>query len=265
MKKLFLIVAAIFVAVSFSACSDDDDNGHASDKPVLVKQYIVTEVGEYTETYNIEYDSQNRISRLYTKRSSSEKEYSFSYEGNMLTETDTETDYDYNDNGDPYIYTTITKCELNKDGYIEKAIDTYYDNGDYTLFSYKDGYLQSIQSKNSSPKCVYNWNNGNLASYENGAEVTTITYSQVVATPTNLDLNFVDEYYGSYNFWGFLGKKSKNLPEKLVIKSKESANTLTITYQYELNSNKTISKVLVSEVQTGDYNESRNYSIKFVY
>lgn len=154
---------------------------------------------------------------------------------------------------------------LNKDGYIEKAIDTYYDNGDYTLFSYKDGYLQSIQSKNSSPKCVYNWNNGNLASYENGAEVTTITYSQVVATPTNLDLNFVDEYYGSYNFWGFLGKKSKNLPEKLVIKSKESANTLTITYQYELNSNKTISKVLVSEVQTGDHNESRNYSIKFVY
>lgn len=26
MKKLFLIVAALFVAVSFSACSDDDDN-----------------------------------------------------------------------------------------------------------------------------------------------------------------------------------------------------------------------------------------------
>ena len=43
MKKLFLIVAAIFVAVSFSACSDDDDNGHASDKPVLVKQCIITE------------------------------------------------------------------------------------------------------------------------------------------------------------------------------------------------------------------------------
>ncbi len=147
----------MFAAVSFSACSDDDDNGHVSDKPVLVKQYIVTEVGEYTETYNIEYDSQNRISRIYTKRSSSEKEYSFSYEGNMLTVTDTETDYDYNDNGDPYIYTTITKCELNKDGYIEKAIDTYYDNGDYTLFSYKDGYLQSIQSKNSLPKCIYRY------------------------------------------------------------------------------------------------------------
>ena len=137
MKKLFLIVYDIFVAVSLSAFSDYDDNGHVSDKPVLVKQYNVTEVGGYTETYNIEYDNQNRISRIYTKRSSSEKEYSFSYEGNMLTETDTETDYDYNDNGDPYIYTTITKCELNKDGYIEKAIDTYYDNGNYPLVELK--------------------------------------------------------------------------------------------------------------------------------
>ena len=26
MKKLFLLVAAMFAAVSFSACSDDDDN-----------------------------------------------------------------------------------------------------------------------------------------------------------------------------------------------------------------------------------------------
>ena len=30
MKKLFLIVAAMFAVVSFSACSDDDDNKGAS-------------------------------------------------------------------------------------------------------------------------------------------------------------------------------------------------------------------------------------------
>ena len=41
MKKLFLIVAAMFAAVSFSACSDDDDNGHVSDKPVLVDFWAV--------------------------------------------------------------------------------------------------------------------------------------------------------------------------------------------------------------------------------
>ena len=37
MKKLFLIVAAMFAVVSFSACSDDDDNGSGSDlaRPAL--------------------------------------------------------------------------------------------------------------------------------------------------------------------------------------------------------------------------------------
>ena len=35
MKKLFLIVAAMFAAVSFSACSDDDDNGDSSALPSL--------------------------------------------------------------------------------------------------------------------------------------------------------------------------------------------------------------------------------------
>lgn len=33
MKKLFLIVAAMFAAVSFSACSDDDDNGGKAPTP----------------------------------------------------------------------------------------------------------------------------------------------------------------------------------------------------------------------------------------
>lgn len=33
MKKLFFIVAAMFVAVSFSACSDDDDNGGKAPTP----------------------------------------------------------------------------------------------------------------------------------------------------------------------------------------------------------------------------------------
>lgn len=35
MKKLFLIVAAMFAAVSFSACSDDDDNGDSLALPSL--------------------------------------------------------------------------------------------------------------------------------------------------------------------------------------------------------------------------------------
>lgn len=41
MKKLFLIVAAMFAAVSFSACSDDDDNGGKAPTPEKwVKQIV---------------------------------------------------------------------------------------------------------------------------------------------------------------------------------------------------------------------------------
>ena len=183
----------------------------------------------------------------------------FSITENKMTITYKQTDYTEPDRS----YTEIYICEQNTDGYIEKETDP---NNDYTTYSYKNGYLQNQQPSYSNQKYTYNWNNGNLVSYSAVGEwTTTITYSQSTATPINLDLNFVNEYRWSYHFWGLLGKKSKNLPQKSVLKHKDSANTLTNTYQYEFNSNKTISKVLVSEVQTGDYNESRNYSIKFVY
>ena len=259
MKKLFLLVAAMFAAVSFSACSDDDDNGHVSDKPVLVKQCIITE--EYGETGIVyfEYDSQNRISHVsFSERTDSKVEYLFSYNENILTITHEQIDYIEPDRSRTDIYT----CELNADGYIVK--ETMNNNPeDSEFYSYKNGYLQTSYTNFSN--IAYNWDNGNLVSYSAvGYWTTTFTYSDIIATPINMDLNFIEEFY-DYHFWGLFGKKSKNLPQKSVLKEKDSANTSTNTYQYEFNSNKTISKVLVSEVQTGDYNESRNYSIKFVY
>ena len=88
MKKLFLIVAAMFAAVSFSACSDDDDNGHVSDKPVLVKQCIITEEYGETDIVYFEYDSQNRISHISSaERTDGKEEFLFSYnENNDLSE-----------------------------------------------------------------------------------------------------------------------------------------------------------------------------------
>ena len=44
MKKLFLIVAAMFVAVSFSACSDDDDN-KVDPNQIVGTWQITNEVG----------------------------------------------------------------------------------------------------------------------------------------------------------------------------------------------------------------------------
>ena len=88
MKKLFLIVAAMFAAVSFSACSDDDDNGHVSDKPVLVKQCIITEEYGETDIVYFEYDSQNRISHISSaERTDGKEEFLFSYNENKMTIT----------------------------------------------------------------------------------------------------------------------------------------------------------------------------------
>ena len=51
MKKLFLIVAAMFAAVSFSACSDDDDNGGKAPTPEKwVKQIVFR--AEWDESLN---------------------------------------------------------------------------------------------------------------------------------------------------------------------------------------------------------------------
>lgn len=51
MKKLFLLVAALFVAVSFSACSDDDENKNVS----IVGTWQL--VRTYGYEINQEYDS----------------------------------------------------------------------------------------------------------------------------------------------------------------------------------------------------------------
>lgn len=94
MKKLFLIVAALFVAVSFSACSDDDDNKINPDQIVGTWQIIEsqennrnsdeiwpTENDYYTYTFNANgtailkwYDGSNEVYN-----------YSYSIKGNILT------------------------------------------------------------------------------------------------------------------------------------------------------------------------------------
>ena len=65
MKKLFLIVAAMFVAVSFSACSDDDENGGGSNTSI-VSQIIQQDEGSEPFVWKFEYDAQGRIAKIYS-------------------------------------------------------------------------------------------------------------------------------------------------------------------------------------------------------
>ena len=76
MKKLFLIVAAMFATVSFSACSDDDDNGGKAPTPEKWVKQI-----EWGESTTITYDSENRIKRVDDLFG---RDYEFTYNGNSL-------------------------------------------------------------------------------------------------------------------------------------------------------------------------------------
>ena len=84
MKKLFLIVAAMFAAVSFSACSDDDDNGGKAPTPEKwVKQIVFRAEWDESWTSTITYDSENRVKKINGLRNDS---YEFTYNGNSRTD-----------------------------------------------------------------------------------------------------------------------------------------------------------------------------------
>lgn len=94
MKKLFLIVAAMFAAVSFSACSDDDDNKIDPNQIAGTWQIIEihendsysdeiwpTESDYYTYTFN-----ENGTAILkWHDGSNEEYNYNYSINGNVLT------------------------------------------------------------------------------------------------------------------------------------------------------------------------------------
>ena len=63
MKKLFLIVAAMFAVLPFLACSDDDDNGGGSHASIVSQIIYQNEDGE-TWIHKFDYDNQDRVTRI---------------------------------------------------------------------------------------------------------------------------------------------------------------------------------------------------------
>lgn len=258
MKKLFLMAAALSAVISLSACSDDDDNGGKSAKTVLVKQVIFTdEDSNESRTLSIEYDDQGRISRI-TSDDPTSSTYSYAYSDNIVTITITD------DESQEYTMT----CELNAEGYIVKASEPYEPEGSFYFFSYdNNGYLERCYTNfYTDQQWRYNWENGNLVSIkEPEAWEKTITYTQIAATPTNF---CIDAYNGDYHiepsFWGFMGKQSKFLPEKIVL-TRTYDTTRTTNFKYEFNADQTISKISIEEITEGTRLEERYSNIRFVY
>lgn len=246
MKKLFLIVAAMFAAVSFSACSDDDDNGGKAPTPEKWVKQIVHRLAEWDESWTttITYDSENRVKKIDGLRNDS---YEFTYNGNSLTVKGSDRTY---------------TCKLNSDGYVTEVTENDFDKDEtyYYRMEYKNGYLQRVEQRYSYnesrvrvSECT--WRDGNLVETkctdynEDGTDITTVKYSySQTATPINIDLFYIDGGYidvlEPLDLLGFYGRQSAKLPNKANITySGESESESDDFGVYTLNDDGTVARI----------------------
>ena len=245
MKKLFFIVAAMFVAVSFSACSDDDDNGGKAPTPEKwVKQIVFRAEWDESWTTSITYDSEKRVKKVDGLRNDS---YEFTYNGNSLTVKGSDRTY---------------TCKLNSDGYVTEVTENDFDKDEtyYYKMEYKNGYLQRVEQRYSSnesrvrvSECT--WRDGNLVESkctdynEDGTDITTVKYSySQTATPINIDLFYIDGGYidvlEPLDLLGFYGRQSAKLPNKANITySGESESESDDFGVYTLNDDGTVARI----------------------
>ena len=245
MKKLFFIVAAMFVAVSFSACSDDDDNGGKAPTPEKwVKQIVFRAEWDESWTTSITYDSEKRVKKVDGLRNDS---YEFIYNGNSLTVKGSDRTY---------------TCKLNSDGYVTEVTENDFDKDEtyYYKMEYKNGYLQRVEQRYSYnesrvrvSECT--WRDGNLVESkctdynEDGTDITTVKYSySQTATPINIDLFYIDGGYidvlEPLDLLGFYGRQSAKLPNKANITySGESESESDDFGVYTLNDDGTVARI----------------------
>ena len=245
MKKLFFIVAAMFAAVSFSACSDDDDNGGKAPTPEKwVKQIVFRAEWDESWTTTITYDSENRVKKIDGLRNDS---YEFTYNGNSLTVKGSDRTY---------------TCKLNSDGYVTEVTENDFDKDEtyYYRMEYKNGYLQRVEQRYSYnesrvrvSECT--WRDGNLVEAkctdynEDGTDITTVKYSySQTATPINIDLFYIDGGYidvlEPLDLLGFYGRQSAKLPNKAdIIYSGESESESDDFGVYTLNDDGTVARI----------------------
>lgn len=212
MKKLFLIVAAMFAAVSFSACSDDDDNGGKAPTPEKwVKQIVFRAEWDESWTTTITYDSENRVKKVDTFLG---RDYEFTYNGNSLIVKGSDRTY---------------TCKLNSDGYVTEVTENDFDKDEtyYYKMEYKNGYLQRVEERYSSSEprirvSEYTWRDGNLVEINLlGSEdcdlMEKFFYSETAA-PININLVYLICQRGGVpdllGFFGFCGKQSAKLVSK---------------------------------------------------
>lgn len=240
MKKLFLIVTAMFAVVSFSACSDDDEGGG---NPLTEMRYVKEIRSSQGEIESFEYDQQHRISKYGS--------CSFTYDGNAVNITANSTPF--------------ATMQLNNAGY---AISGSSSDGDTYTFKY-DGANGLISGKYSEYEIyTYRWNDGNRliesSTVDPSSEYKYIqTYTSLKTPKCNIDFS---QGIGGNTIIPcldrlFLGKQSANLIEEVGTTNKSSQYTEGHRYSYKFNTDGYISQIIETWFATGENYEVTTYDI----
>lgn len=261
MKKILLFAAAMMLAVSFNACTNEDngdndgnnvendgdnnggnnnngdngDNTGANPDVALVRKIV--EIHSDGEFYSydfddLKYDSQNRIIKYGSN--------TLVYEGNKMN---------FGEN-----YETDFIGELNADGSI--ATMTATDSDQYLMTNtYDNGYLIKSVEKYSdfTATFTYDWQNGNIATLTTEEDIDEekwvwkykFTYGTFDNPPINLNISYItlDGCKPWFGLLGFHGRQNAKLPIRI---EQEEYSTIILSYElsYEFNDDGTVSKII---------------------
>jgi hypothetical protein len=233
MKKYFLFYLIINGFVFFLSCQKDDPLTYPSlnSNRVLVKEIIYLDDKSVPyDTMKYSYTSNNLISEIANCRSGSNFTVTFDYENSILT---------YN----PYNEILTENFKLNKNGTLAKY--NLFENSFELKYDSK-GYLKSANGydRETSPReFSYEYKNGNLVKITDqlsGESNTFIEYSTISNKSNFTSIEENQLLRGQY-FLGMTGVINKNLAKRVIYENHD-----TLNYDYEMNADSLVTKVLIN-------------------
>jgi hypothetical protein len=177
-------------------------------------------------TYQYEYDTQNRITKI-TSGS----------EVNTVTYPNSSS-VSYNMSG-----TGILTLTLNSSGYVTN----WSHLGMTQTYEYEDGYLKKHIAQTAGVTMNYQWNNNGVVSRTHVQGSTTTTYTFAYTTTPNKASNIAPWSVSSFGSWyipaDYWGKRTQSLMSSEV----QSNPSSTTTYRYETDSDGFVTKVYSKE------------------
>ena len=236
-------ICALFAAILFSACSNDNEDYN---KIPIHKRYVKS-IDTGDNIIHIEYDDQHRIIRYGDKR--------LIYNGNTVQVINS------------YLSEIYAIIQLNNEGYVisveyehntyeHKHIDTY--NYDPT------GLLISEYCANDDIGYSFRWENGNrytIGSTDRFNYVYRDIYTTHKTPPCNLDFSTRDTWRHCYGLP--FGKQCSNLIEVDDLYSINSDYIEGYRFAYEYDKDGYISKIVETWYTNGEKDETRVYEITY--